>query len=141
MIWKSNGQQMQNGDPGVVITPTQKLPNNIRMATLKLTVTSTDNATNITCIAYSLSPKLSVKSGPALLLVQGMKMLPATIVDSHTQRIQVCWSQLVTSLKSPSTPLLSSSPGVLPSLWRGYPSWATMSPSPTPLVERMRQCQ
>ena len=48
---------MQNGDPGVVITPTQKLPNNIRMATLKLTVTSTDNATNITCIAYSLSPK------------------------------------------------------------------------------------
>ena len=38
--------------------------------------------------------------------------------------LQVNWRQSVTSLWWPSTPPLSSSPGVLPSLWRGYPSWA-----------------
>ena len=83
LIWKSNGQQIHNGDSGVVITPTQTLSENIRMSTLRMTVTSTDNATNITCIAYSKPPTLSAESGPALLLVQGMKLLPATIVNSH----------------------------------------------------------
>ena len=56
--------------------------------------------------------------------------------------LQVNWIPSVTSLWWPSTPSLSSSPGVLPSLWRGYPSWATMSPSPTPPVLReWWQCQ
>ena len=64
---------MSDGE-GVVISPIKlvNLQKNIRMFTLRMTVTSTDNATNITCIAYSLSPKLSAKSGPALLLVQGI---------------------------------------------------------------------
>ena len=45
--------------------------NGIRMSTLRMKVSSTDNATNITCTALKSSPLSSNTSGPALLLVQG----------------------------------------------------------------------
>ena len=48
---------------------------------------------------------------------------------NRTLYLQACWSQLVTLLSHLSRIL--TSPGILLSLWRGYPSWATMSSSTT----------
>lgn len=70
--WRANGQQLDNG-AGVTITP-EVLVNEtfqIRISTLRVTVTSVENATNITCTAFRQTP-LSIKiSYPAMLLVQG----------------------------------------------------------------------
>ena len=73
--WFANGQQIDNGDEGVSIaTVAVDGTQNIRISTLILTVSSTDNATNITCHVVLLTPISisSVDSNPALLLVQGI---------------------------------------------------------------------
>ena len=70
--WNKNGQPMSNSDEGVNILPTiLNAKQNIRMSTLRMKVTLTDNAANITCKAYILVP-LSEESSTALLLVQGI---------------------------------------------------------------------
>ena len=69
--WQANGQQLDNGR-GVFIMPVAvNEAQNIRMSTLRLTVSSIDDATNITCTAISLSPFSKVVSNPAPLIVQG----------------------------------------------------------------------
>ena len=67
--WEANGQQRDN-EKGIVITSV--LVNEVHISTFRMTVSSTDNATNITCIAFRLTPLSSDVSNPALLLVQGI---------------------------------------------------------------------
>ena len=71
--WRANGQQLDHGE-GITILP--EVPVNetlqIYMSTLRMAVTSVNNATNISCVAFSYSPLSSDKSYPAMLLVQGM---------------------------------------------------------------------
>ena len=67
--WRANGQEIISGK-GFVITYVF-LALYIRMSTLRMMVSSTDNATNITCLVISLSPFSFDISDPALLLVQG----------------------------------------------------------------------
>ena len=76
-IWQTNGQQI---DEGNVVKITNALVNgaqNIRISTLKLTVTSTNDTTNITCTAtlairQMKSVTLTIAdSDPVLMLVQG----------------------------------------------------------------------
>ena len=72
-FWKANGTQLSNGE-NIFITPPLLLDEvqGLKMSTLRVTVTSTDNATNITCTAIKLDPfSISNESEPALLLVQG----------------------------------------------------------------------
>ena len=73
ITWKADGQQLDNGDEGVIeSTVIVNGTLNIRMSTLRLTVSSTDNATNITCFVVSFSPSLTTfESRPVLLMVQG----------------------------------------------------------------------
>ena len=73
IFWRANGQQLDNGDEGVIVeTVLVNGTLSIRMTTLRLTVSSTDNATNITCFAASFSPSITtVESQPVLLMVQG----------------------------------------------------------------------
>ena len=52
--WQANGRQIDDGEGVDIKTETVKEAQNICMSTLKLTVTSTDNATNITCYVVSL---------------------------------------------------------------------------------------
>ena len=71
ITWRANGQQIDNGDEGVLVATVIVLIN-IRMSTLRLTVSSTDNAANITCFAVSFSLVITgSESWPVLLMVQG----------------------------------------------------------------------
>ena len=75
--WQANGLQIDEVEGEIFITNTcieLDLTLNIRESTLELTVSSTDNATNITCTAISISPLAINKSVPVLLLVQGTYM-------------------------------------------------------------------
>ena len=76
IIWHGNGQQIDEDDDGeiVITTPLLNSTQNIRMSTLELPVSSTDDATNITCTAISDSPLTLIESAPVLLLVQGTSM-------------------------------------------------------------------
>ena len=148
--WQINGQPGDDEDnrhrgfnDELIPLTTLNATQNLRTRTLSAFGSKDNNGSNITCIAYFLSPPFStVISEPVVLLVFELGMIPGDYTYTFYLFLsQIHQNQSVTSLWSPSTPLLSSSPGVLPSLWRGYPSWATMSPSPTPPVERMRQCQ
>ena len=65
-----NGQQIDEGEGVDIKTVKVNGSLNIRMSTLRLTVISTDNTTNIICTAYTLSPS-SIDSDPVLLQVQG----------------------------------------------------------------------
>ena len=67
--WEANQKQLDNGE-GIFITSV--LVQNILISTLRMAVSSTDNATNITCTAISLEPFTKDQSNPVLLLVQGM---------------------------------------------------------------------
>ena len=77
--WRANGQQLEYGNGTGITIKTKLLQNgvvNIRESTLSLTVTSTDNATNITCFVVSFSPNItSVESHQVLLMVQGTVVL------------------------------------------------------------------
>ena len=73
--WQANGGQIdEDNDETIVITTTLLNSTlNLRMSTLELTVSSTNDATNITCTAISELPSLtSDESAPVLLLVQGI---------------------------------------------------------------------
>ena len=75
IYWGKNGLQLQNGTNGVYISPTLAVNSqeDIRTSTLKIMVTSTDDAGNITCYAYAYTiQSLSIENSTALLLVQGM---------------------------------------------------------------------
>ena len=73
--WQANGLQIDEVEGEIFITNIElDLTLNIRESTLELTVSSTDNATNITCTAISISPLAINKSDPVLLLVQGTYM-------------------------------------------------------------------
>ena len=83
ITWKANGQQIDEGERVVIITVVVNDTLSIRMSTLKLTASSTDNTTNITCFAASFSPDVTfAESRPVLLLVQGSQDLsePCTII-------------------------------------------------------------
>ena len=69
--WEANGQQLDNNEEVVIATVPVNVVQNLRMSTLRILVTSSDNATNITCVVVSLSPFTSDESDPVLLLVQG----------------------------------------------------------------------
>ena len=69
--WYTNGQQRDN-EKRIVITSV--LVNEVHISTFRMIVSSTDNASNITCIAFRLTPLSSDKSDPALLLVQGLNV-------------------------------------------------------------------
>ena len=71
--WRANGQQLDHGE-GVTILPEVAVNETlqIRMSTLTVTVTSVENATNITCTAFRHYPLSIDRSNPALLLVQGI---------------------------------------------------------------------
>ena len=73
ITWRANGQQIDNGNAGInVVTVIVNEAQNIHMSTLRLTVSSTDNATNITCFVVSFSPGFtSNESQLILLMVQG----------------------------------------------------------------------
>ena len=70
--WRANGQQLDHGER-VAITPVSLVNETlqIRMSTLRMTVNSVENATNITCTAFRHTPISIDRSNPALLLVQG----------------------------------------------------------------------
>ena len=72
-VWESNGMEVINDGIRTLISHAISVDaaNGIRMSTLRMKVSSTDNATNITCTALKSSPLSSNRSAPALLLVQG----------------------------------------------------------------------
>ena len=66
--------QLDSGRKGVTIsTAAVNKTTSIRTSTVRMTVSSTDNAKNITCTAISRSsPPTIDSSDPALLFVQGI---------------------------------------------------------------------
>ena len=74
IIWRANGQQIDEGDVVKITTVLVNGTLSIRKSTLELTVSSTDDATNITCTAITES-STSPESDPVLLLVQGVECL------------------------------------------------------------------
>ena len=70
--WKANGQQLDNEDEVAILNAPVNELLNIRISTLRVLVTSTDNDTNITCVVVSLNPFTSDESDSVLLLVQGI---------------------------------------------------------------------
>ena len=65
------GKLMDNNEEVVIANVPVNEMQNLRMSTLRILVTSTDNATNITCVVVSLNPFTNDESDPVLLLVQG----------------------------------------------------------------------
>ena len=73
ITWRANGQQIDEGEKVDITTVIVNNALNIRMSTLRLTVSATDNAVNITCFAVSFSPGFTlIESNPAILLIQGI---------------------------------------------------------------------
>ena len=72
-FWKANTLFLSNNGNEIFISPIIALDHDIRMSTLKVKVSSVDNATNITCSAITLTTFIIDESEPALLLVQGIK--------------------------------------------------------------------
>ena len=70
--WEANGQQLDSNEVVAIANVPVNEMQNLRMSTLRILVTSTDNATNITCIVVSLNPFTNDESDPVLLLVQGV---------------------------------------------------------------------
>ena len=66
--WEANGKQRDN-EQDIIITSV--VINEVHTSTFRMKVSSTDNATNISCIAFLLTPLSSDGSSPVLLLVQG----------------------------------------------------------------------
>ena len=74
-IWKANGITLKNTIQAQISSPTAvNSTQGILMSSLLVTVSSADNATNITCTAFSKLPVLN-ESEPAILLVQGIIIL------------------------------------------------------------------
>ena len=74
-FWKANGTELSNDGKKIFIAPPLLVDEvqDLKISTLRVTVASTDNATNITCTAIKLDPfSISNESEPALLLVQGI---------------------------------------------------------------------
>ena len=75
LFWRANGieidEEMGTTLTIVLVDGTE----GIRRSTLRMSVSSTDSAANITCTAVSASPLSSDESDPALLLVQGIILL------------------------------------------------------------------
>ena len=71
-IWELNKEQIGN-EMGIVISTTLvNEADNIRMSVLRITASTSDVSKNITCTAFSLNPLSTVKSEPAVLMVQGI---------------------------------------------------------------------
>ena len=71
LFWRANGIEIDE-EMGITLTTVLiDVTEGIRRSTLRMTVSSTDNAANITCTALSVSPLSSDESDPTLLLVQG----------------------------------------------------------------------
>ena len=72
LFWRANGieidEEMGTTLTIVLVDGTE----GVRRSTLRMSVSSTDNAANITCTAISVSPLSSDESDPVLLLVQGI---------------------------------------------------------------------
>ena len=66
-----NGQQINEEEGVDITTTTVNGALNIRMSTLRVAVTSIDDAANIICTAFTLSPLSGIDSDPVLLQVQG----------------------------------------------------------------------
>ena len=88
--------QLDSREGIIIFTVPVNKAMNIRTSIIRMTVSSTDNATNITCTAISQFPPSSDISDPALLLVQGSYLHVISSYDTHAC-IQVYWSQQVTS--------------------------------------------
>ena len=71
-IWESNEEPIGNEMGIVISTTTVNEANSIRMSVLRVTASSFDVSKNITCTAISLNPLSTVKSEPAILMVQGI---------------------------------------------------------------------
>ena len=69
-VWEADGVELKDDGMDTLISQVISVGAST-MSTLRMKVTSTDNATNITCTALKLTPLSSDKSAPALLLVQG----------------------------------------------------------------------
>ena len=77
ITWRANGLQLDNDEETTIKSVILNGSINIRMSTLSLTVTSTNNATNITCFAVNFSPSITTaESHPVLLMVQGRTDAP-----------------------------------------------------------------
>ena len=71
-IWRANGIEIDEGMGTILMQVLVDGTEGIRRSTLRVSVSSTDNAANITCVAISSSPLSIDKSDPVLLLVQGI---------------------------------------------------------------------
>ena len=72
IIWKANGITLQDTNQ-IEIFETANALQGIYMSVLTMSVSSVDNATNITCIAATIKNSMTAvnESKPVLLLVQG----------------------------------------------------------------------
>ena len=110
--WHANGQQLSDRDGVSRTTVAVEEARDIRKSTLKMAVTATDNATNITCTAILLSPLSSDESKPVLLLVQGIVLRLSVLINlghSHTGLLEPVSNLTVVSINS-TTVLISWSP-------------------------------
>ena len=85
IIWKANGVALQDTNR-IEIFETVNALQGIFMSTLTISVSSVDNATNITCIAASVKNSMTAvnESEPALLLVQGNYNTDVCRLSLHT---------------------------------------------------------
>ena len=86
-IWKGNNKNLHVSD-GISIEK------NGITSTLRIKVSSTDNATNITCIAVIVTPMLSSdESEPALLLVQGHleSVSNLSVITVNSTTVLISW--------------------------------------------------
>ena len=85
-IWEANKVGITEEEGTAIMTIALNEAQSIRMSTLRIKVTTTDNAVNITCIAVSLSPFTSEESIPVLLLVQGEFAAYLFVTGRYTYR-------------------------------------------------------
>ena len=71
-IWKANGTVLTSNELEIFVSQLIAVEQDFRISTLKIKVSSVENATKITCSAVSLDPFTTDESEPALLLVQGI---------------------------------------------------------------------
>ena len=116
IIWKANGMTLQDTNQ-IEIFETVNALQGIFMSTLAISVSSVDNATNITCISATITNSVTAvnESEPVLLLVQGNYNTDACRLPLHTKLMHTAGllesvSHLTVILINSSTVLISWSP-------------------------------
>ena len=83
-VWRANGIEIDEDTGTILMLVLVDGTEGIRRSTLRMSVSSTNNAANITCIVISLSPFSTDESDPVLLLVQGILLLKQNY-EMHNQ--------------------------------------------------------